>query len=311
VLIDAASSVAGSLTASPFHFLESNSFAGNFSIKDVNYNLSIAGKLGDHVSIGGSLILADFSIQSEIGALQKNEQNFGDHFVSVYDTSSQEIGFNAGVLVHATSQISIGAVYKYQPNFDLKTVVNNNDANPPTQLIENIGFDIPDSLGIGISVAPSHEFTFNFDVVRVYYSQFEDVQAGFSLFTHLLPFSTDQLVFKINDGTDIHLGGEYLFNAKNAVFALRGGYYRESRNRFFFGSAPAAEDFLAPIFGTEAADPLNHFTFGTGFTYGVFQLDFAADYTQLEELTETGTLLTRTENTDSGLEIIISSVVRF
>lgn len=310
-LINAEADVFGEVTASPFHFLEPNSFQGSAEISDVNYGITAAAKVGEHVSLGGTLKISDFSIRSNIGARQKLQPQFGDHFTSIYDTEDIKVGFNLGVLVSVVDWISVGAVYKYDPQFNLRTIVTNVDtAAGAQQVVTNVGFDIPDQLGTGVSVGAG-DFTVNFDVIRVFYSQLEDVQAGFSLFTHLLPFSKDQVVFRIDDGTDVHLGAEYLIRAEESVLAFRAGFYRQSRNLFFFTSAPAAGDFLTPIFDTEAHDPLNHLTFGGGVTFGRVQFDAAADFALEDEIREDGLLTDRTEVTRRGFELVLSSVVRF
>ncbi len=311
VLIDVDATVVGEVSASPFHFIEANSFAGSAEIENVNYGISVATKVGDIVSFGATLKISDFSIRSDVGARQKAQPQFGQHFTSVYDTDDVKVGLNLGVLVKPTSWVSIGAVYKYDPSFELRTVVTNIDRpTGPEQVVSNVDFDVPDQLGAGLSVSGG-DFTVNLDVIRVLYSQLEDVQAGFSLFTHLLSFPLDQLVFKIDDGTDIHIGGEYLVRSQSAVLAFRAGFYRQSRNLFYFSKAPEAGDFLVPIFGTEAPDPLNHVTIGGGVTFNRIQFDLAGDFALEKEVREEGLLTNKRDVTRRGFELVLSSVVRF
>jgi long-chain fatty acid transport protein len=302
-LINVDADLVGEATASPFHFLEANSFAGDAQISDVNYSFTGAAKVGEHVSLGGTLKISDFSIKSDIGARQKNEPLFGQHFTTVYDDDSVGVGFNLGLQVKPVSWVSLGAVYKYDPKFSIAAVRTNVDSPGAPVLRRDIDFDVPDQLGF--------EFTVNFDVVRVFYSQLETVEGGFSLFTHILPFSFDQLIFSIDDGTDIHLGGEYLLREEKAVIAFRGGYYRQSRNLFYFVNAPAGGDFLAPIFGTQAPDPLNHITFGGGVTFGHIEFDVATDLALQHEERDETLLLRKKEVSRNGFELVLSTVVRF
>jgi len=324
-LIRTDASLFGGLNASPFHFLEPNDFLGNAQIRDVNYNFTAATKIGDAISVGGSIKIADFSFESSIAARQRAEPDFGQHFVSRIDTSETKVGFNAGILVHPTSKVSIGVVYKFEPQFTLGTVVDNTDQTPPFSVQKDVSFDVPDTLGFGISASPNSNWTFNFDVVRVFYSQLAKVDTGFSLFTHLLPNAQQQLLlpgsgnadvidFKIDDGLDIHLGTEYLWTHESYVFALRGGYYSQSRNRFFLGSAPNldVDAFLRPIFGSDAGEHFNHITLGTGITYGNFQIDFAADIGDEDEIDANfGQLTVKKEISERSVDIILSSVFRF
>jgi|GEM_PF-6583140 len=314
-LIDVEANLSGDVTASPFHFIEPNAFSGSSKIKDVNYGLTVAGKLGEHISLGGTLKISDFSIKSDIGARQfvpgKPLEQFGDHFTSVYDNDSVGVGLNVGFLANVNSNVSIGAVYKYDPSFQLKTVVTNVDfPGGPQVVVTNVDFNIPDQLGVGLSVNAAG-FTVNFDVVRVFYSQLENVQAGFSLFTHLLPFPKDQLVFKVDDGTDVHVGGEYLVRGNQAVLAFRGGYYRQSRNLFYFRSAPSAQNFLSPIFGTNKPSSIDHVTVGGGVTFSHIEFDVAGDISLENELVQQSLLLNKSEVAHRGFELVVSSVVRF
>lgn len=315
----------GGLSASPFHFLEPNDFIGDAQIRDVNYNFTAATKIGDAISIGGSIKIADFSMDSRIAARQRNEINAGEHFVSRINTSETKVGFNAGVLVHPSSHVSVGVVYKFEPQFTIGTVVDNNDQTPPFSVKKDVSFDVPDTLGFGVSASPNSNWTFNFDVIRVYYSQLENVDTGLSLFTHLLPNDQQQILlpgsgnadvidFKIDDGLDIHAGAEYLWTHESYVFALRGGYYSQSRNRFFLANAPNidVDAFLRPIFGSDAGDHFNHVTLGTGITYGNFQIDFAADISDEDQINANfGQLTVKNEVSERSVDIILSSVFRF
>src|SRR5262249_28129982 len=141
--------------------------------------------------------------------------DFGDHFTTSIDDHSTKVGFNAGFLVRPHPKISIGGVYRYEPKFDLTAVVNNKDFKPNPLIISHQGdnlvhFDIPDSIGFGISITPTKNWTINADVLRILYSQMETVDTGYSLFTHLLPTIKDanHISFAVDDGTDEHFGAE-------------------------------------------------------------------------------------------------------
>jgi len=126
-----------------------------------------------------------------------------------------------------------------------------------------------------------------------------------------LPFPKEQLIFRIDDGTDIHVGGEYLVRAQSAVLAFRGGFYRQSRNLFYFAAAPSGGEYLTPIFGTEAPDPLNHVTIGGGVTFSRIQFDIAGDFALEREVRENALLTQKRDVTHRGFELVVSSVVRF
>ena len=315
-LINTNATVSGDLSSSPFHYVERNAFGGAVDVSDVNYGFSASFKLGHIASIGGSLNISDFNFDSNIAAVEKDETLPGAHFRTRINESDTGVGFNAGVLIHPSHKISIGAVYRYEPEYTLDVNVINTDFGGSPLIRERSGlsqvkFDIPDQVGLGVSLAPTQDVTVNLDVRHIFYSQMEDVETGYSLFTHLLPIfkQADQINFAIDDKTDVHVGVEYLATTAKYVFAFRGGYYRQGRNRFFLASAanPDISSFLEPVFGSSSGPGINHLTFGSGVTSGNFSLDFAVD---LNESSEQDTV-TQGILQDGGFQLILSSVFRF
>ncbi len=315
-LIKTQASVNGGVSSSPFHFVEPNDFIGSSDINQANYGISVAGKLGDYFSLGATVKIADFQFDSTIAARQKNEPFHGQHFVSTISSSETKVGFTVGVLVRPSPKISIGGVYRYEPEFTLDAFVENVDFGGNPLIVDRSGntqsnFDVPDSIGAGISVSPTPNLNINLDVVRVLHSQLENVDTGYSLFTHLLPIieQANEITFKIEDGTNIHVGAEYLHIAGNWIAAFRGGYYREEPNRFFLSSAVNDEIdvFLRPIFGSTPGEDFHHLTFGGGFTYRQFQFDFAFDLSPAIQ-TDKGNIQGIEDGT---VDIILSTVFRF
>lgn len=315
-LINTNATVSGDISSSPFHYVERNGFDGAVDVSDVKYAFTAAFKLGSKASFGVGLDICDFSFTSNIGAFQKDEQELGAHFRTLVDTNDTKIGFNAGVLIRPTQVISVGAVYRYEPKFDLDVNVINTDFGGSPLIRERSGFssvefDVPDTLGVGVSIAPTPNVNINVDVLRIFYSQLEPVETGYSLFTHLLPIfdNADQITFEVEDKTDVHAGVEYLMTTTNYVVAFRGGYYRQGRNRFFLREAvnPDIDAFLRPIFGNSPGSGINHYTFGSGLTRGNFSVDFAFDLNQASEVDENN----KQEITDGGFQFILSSVFRF
>ncbi len=315
-LINTNATVNGEISSSPFHYVERNAFTGTVDISDVQYLFSAAFKAGSKFSIGASLIVSDLGFQSDIGAIQKNEVDFGDHFSSTIDTNGTEVGANVGILIRPNSKIGIGAVYHYEPEFTLDVTVINADFTPNPLItsksgITSVNFDIPDSVGVGVSIEPTPNFIVDVDVIYIWYSQLESVVTGYSLFTHLLPIfdSADQIDFAIDNQTDFHIGAEYLWTTTSNVIALRGGYYRQGPNRFFLENAanPDIQAFLEPIFGNEPGSGINHYTVGTGLTHGNYSMDLALDFNQKDEVDEPKKQVI----IDGGWTLLLSGVVRF
>jgi hypothetical protein len=266
--------------------------------------------------VGATIKISDFSFVSSIGAKQKDQLSFGDHFVTSIDTSDVKVGFNGGILVRPTPKISVGAVYRYEPKFTLDAFVVQTDfhENPliiARQGLSEVDFDVPDTLGVGVSLSPTPKWNINLDVLRVFYSQLENVDTGYSLFTHLLPVidRANEISFAVDDGTDIHVGAEYLIVGQTTTTALRLGYYHETRNRFFLGSAanPDIDKFLRPIFGSNPGNDISHWTAGVGFTLSNFQFDVAVDFNQPDDVNQGN----KQEISDGGFDGILSAVYRF
>lgn len=315
-LIKTQATVNGGASASPFHFVEPNDFVGAADINQANYAISVAGKIGDYFALGGNIKIADFQFDSTISARQKTQPFHGEHFTSTISSSDTKIGFTVGALVRPNSKVSLGVVYRYEPEFTLDAFVDNADFGGSPLIIARTGsstskMDIPDSVGAGISLSPTPNLNVNFDVVRVFHSQLENVDIGYSLFTHLLPTfdRASEISFKIEDGTDIHAGAEYLHPFGDMIWAFRGGYYRQEPNRFFLGAAanPDIEGFLRPIFGRSPGEDYHHFTVGSGITYRQFQLDFAFDLSPSIQ-TDKGDIQGIEDGT---VDFILSTVFRF
>jgi len=315
-LIKTQAGVNGNVSSSPFHFVEPNGFIGAADINQANYAFSLAGKIGDYFALGGNIKIADFQFDSNIAARQKDQPFFGDHFTSTISSSETKVGFTVGALIRPSSKVSLGVVYRYEPEFTLDAFVDNVDFGGNPLIIARTGrstskMDIPDSVGAGISLSPTPNLNVNFDVVRVFHSQLENVDIGYSLFTHLLPVNDNasDISFKIEDGTDLHVGAEYLHSFGNTIWAFRGGYYRQEPNRFFLGAAGNQKIglFLLPIFGKSPGEDYHHFTAGTGITYGQFQLDAAVDLSPSIQ-TDKGPIQGIEDGT---VDFILSTVFRF
>jgi long-chain fatty acid transport protein len=312
VRIDTDMTLSGATTASPFHFVEQNAFAGSSSIRVVNYIFSIA-KGGSAFSAGAGLKITNLDYETSLGARQKQQTGFGEHFTLEIDQVDEEVGFNAGILIHPGNTFALGIVYNFEPEFDVQTLVNNVDNNLPFFAEKKVKFNIPDSFGIGISLRPSSNFTLNADLVRVLYSQFEPVETGMSIFTHVLP-EGEQIEFGVKDKNDYHIGGEVRVPIETGAVALRGGWYRQGSSRTFLEVAGrvGVRSYLQPIYDDDSADPITHYTFGAGVDVTHFGLDVAVDFRKEQSIDENvGQLVRKREVTEGGMDLMVSSRVKF
>ena len=106
-------------------------------------------------------------------------------------------------------------------------------------------------------------------------------------------FSPDTLArLSIPDGTEYHLGAEYTFAQMSNPVSLRAGIWRDPRHSLAYqgnplndpGYDPANGDFgsfaLAAVFGVSKGAQ-THGAIGAGIAFKQFQLDFAADFSDL------------------------------
>ena len=83
-------------------------------------------------------------------------------------------------------------------------------------------FKVPDNIGAGFAVRPFDGLTIAMDVNRVTYSDLtEFIRAQ-------VVFDPNPANYSISDGTEVHLGGEYVITNWRFLPAVRGGFWRES-----------------------------------------------------------------------------------
>lgn len=195
-------------------------------------------------------------------------------------------GFNVGALWRPSKDLSIGIVYRKGPRFKMQ------------QTVDEVGFDrdffdfslkIPDVYGAGVSYRFFDRLTIGLDVVRIQYSQLLDNFQVIYERTNVRPED-----FNLDDATEVHVGAEYVFFARDIPFALRIGFYTDPDHKIrYIGATDNLNGKFNSIVFPGGKDR-NHYTAGLGFvpTQG-FQIDFA------------------TNQSDSVKEYVISTVYRF
>lgn len=250
-----------------------------------NIGLSGAFKLGDKVSIGGSVratrvnmeslqrVTLVFPVTSDLVARFVNSANI--------ESTETKATFNAGILITPTPKFSLGAVYKKGADIDFNATAQNTVDAAPFDPVSSpiaqgtIRITVPDVFGGGIAIKPTDQFTILADVVQVKYSQAdlgENQQNGYQLFG-------EGGREALEDGTEIHGGLEYTWTSgSDWIFSLRGGYYLDPDH-----------DGLAGLDSKQ-----NHVTFGGGIVVkNKLQVDGAVNIA------------------DAITEALISFVVRF
>jgi long-subunit fatty acid transport protein len=254
-----------------------------------NTGLSLAYRFSDRFSVGLGFSYYDFSL--EASGLRKNSE--GTLLSSQNQTGSDDdYGFNLGLQLKATENLSIGLVYRSAPEFDaFHTSVARDPENPEefvTRLARDFMFEPPDLYGIGFSWAPANDLTINFDVSRVNYSNL--ASPTFYAFK-APPLDPDEMAaaakVSFDDGTEVRLGAEYVISSLKTPVALRAGLWHDPAHFLEFKGSPTPEGAqLQSAFDAfyQGGDDEIHYTVGLGVVFSRFQLDAAADFSDIQNV---------------------------
>jgi long-subunit fatty acid transport protein len=225
----------------------------------VNYGLSGAYKFSDSFSLGIGVVYSQFEIDSRTAREGRNFQ--------LQQGDDNDISFNIGALWKLNERWALGAAYRRGGNFEY-TAGNFNAAGQPL-IVTDTAFDVPHVLGVGLSWRPSDNFALALDVNRVEYSRlangYDDIFGAAT-------------VLDIEDGTEIRLGGEYVFSQFANPFSVRAGIWREPEHALF-ATGPQNDlsvDIDRALF-LRGDDEL-HYSLGLGWAFSQWQFDLAADF---------------------------------
>ena len=255
-----------------------------------NFGISGAFEVSETFSLGVSLFFSDLDYQAdsileipetldvvEVGKLARgNDSDWGGVF---------------GLLWQVTPELSFGATYKRQPEFEyLAELTKEREIAGIPDAFSTIGqFKIPDAVGFGVSVSPLDHLTINLDANRVFYSQVTD-----DLIDYSSPEESDEnrITQTMPDITEIHLGMEWIFTQMSRPLSLRFGYWLEP----YHAATNNVED--SQILSGTVDDPRfrdifflhqfeqdeNHYSLGMGWTFERYlQLDFAVELADQSE----------------------------
>lgn len=195
-----------------------------------------------------------------------------------------DFGYTLGARMSLTDWLSAGLSYRHAPSLGYDAVLSSPNF-PGESITAGTELNVPDILGVGVSIRPSDAWVINFDVSRVYYSQVTDGLV--SLFDASQTAELDPL--KLDDGTEVRLGAEYTF-ATTHPFSLRAGVWRDPAHELVYRGA-------APDFDTDNDDPAanaatfssgrsgdqTHYAFGAGMAFSQFQIDLGADFSDASD----------------------------
>ncbi|MGA9335956.1 MAG: outer membrane protein transport protein [Rudaea sp.] len=261
------------------------------NLKIVDYGVSAAWKAGDNISLGAGLSYYDFNIDTLVtrrtfeGAIDGvaagtplNQQS--------QKGSDNDVGLNLGARIIFNDQLSAGLVYRRGPSFTYRAQsvllpLFSGDETVVASDLTNVRFKIPDQFGAGLSWHPSDALVVNFDADYIEYSQLtRGIQSLFG--------SDVSTVSKlsINNGTELHLGAEYTFVQFQHPFSLRAGVWHDPRHSIQFEGDPGTDlqpTALAALFAGGKGSQ-THASVGAGFAFKKFQIDAAADFSDLTDV---------------------------
>ncbi|MBV6414773.1 MAG: outer membrane protein transport protein [Xanthomonadales bacterium] len=232
-------------------------------------------RVSDRFSVGLTVAYSDFSIDSSTLRFFDDEPlNFqrqrGD---------DQDFAYTVGALWQISPQWNLGLAYRAGADFEYDA--SNEVIGTTLRLDRETGFDLPNVFSVGLAYRPSDNWLFTLDANRVEYSRISD-----GLVT-LFSLTGPPQALAIEDGTEIRLGGEYAFLDMDTPLFLRAGVWRDPDHRLSYQDAVPTtctpdnvQRCFAAVIYPEGEDEM-HYSVGLGWAFQKFQLDFAADFSDL------------------------------
>lgn len=242
-----------------------------------NWGAALGYQFSDSFSVGFSVAYSDFQIDSVTtrpdGLNQQTQRGDDDDII-----------YTLGALWRASDKFNLGLAYRRGGQFDF-TAVNSTlpgNADHPRSVTEVTSFDVPHIFSAGLAFRPSDAWLFTLDVNRVYYSELTD--GGVVDIFSGVPSSVS-----VDDGTEIRLGVEYAFLDMERPLFLRAGIWRDPDHRLSVADSALGNcgdtnvgyfDCLDGVLFAPGDDE-THLSFGLGWAFPNFQVDFAADFSDL------------------------------
>lgn len=264
----------------PFACLEYtiNPFLTALDVQEKTWGLAAAYKFGDF-SFGATARYQIFKASSFTFRLTPT---YDFQSISVQATAKsggtaldvedkKDVTFAVGTKWAPNDKFSAGLVYKKGGSFDSPTFIANANTNFDFVKLADTVFHIPDVAGAGISVRPRPEITINVDAVYIKYSNLVD-----DFVSTITDVQGLQNPYKMNNVTEIHVGGEYFFTSK-IPFAIRAGYWRDPAHAMYWNGPLTTPDAVGAAILYPKGQSQNHYAIGGGLAWPTFQIDAAYD----------------------------------
>jgi len=209
------------------------------------------------------------------------------------NSSDTRYSINLGAKLQPTDYLSLGAVYRSGPRFEITNTIEDvdidtrGDITDLYQAKQDLVFKVPDVYSFGIALRPQNNLMVSFDIVRVEYSDLvegldrnlnEDDQAVYLDRFPWVEFvdgdGVEDLILK--DCNEIHLGLEYHLFYRDFLIPLRAGFYTDPAHVVYTTIENEALQRLFP-----RGDDEIHGTFGLGFVLqNKIQVDLAGNFSR-------------------------------
>ncbi|MGB5389009.1 MAG: outer membrane protein transport protein [Thermoanaerobaculia bacterium] len=246
-----------------------------------SYGFSTAFRISDSFSLGFGIVLFDADVtmkasvyrQDNLDDLLGSPTSFQPEDLMTTSTLTQrdrDLGLTGGFLWRFAPSWTLGGKFREGPEIETGGAALFGPANrlglPPGFEIEVDDFPsarYPDTYSLGVAHrSPNGRWTGAFEWDRITYSD--------------MPRSMEIWDQTVEDGDEIHLGGEYVFLGSRPLLALRAGVWLDPDHVVRATSDnPYAQALLRPV-----GDKM-HYAIGFGMAFERFQLDGALDFSDL------------------------------
>jgi long-subunit fatty acid transport protein len=184
-----------------------------------------------------------------------------------FEVDSSDWSFSAGFLWRLSRGWSLGGSWRQGPELDglleFRAGPTIPPPIPPGTLLARAQevLDLPDVYGLGVAYRfPDERLTLSFEWDRVEYSSIFTADSSLSM----------------EDGNELHLGGEYVFLGSTPLVALRAGIWSDPDHEVAY----SGDNYVAAALLQPGDDTL-HYAAGLGLAFARFQVDVGVDFSDL------------------------------
>ncbi len=250
-------------------------------IQIVSYAVAVAYEVTETLSLGLAINYIEGDIDLTTGVYGRIQNDVPAHefyapipvvpenrfYTSSLLIADQDWALNLGVHWRPTEGWRFGAFFREGPKFhtvaELQAGPTYVTPGMSGQVIESDTGDVqfPNVYGLGASYRTGNDrVTISFEWDRVTYSSI---------------FSPDDEL-RIDDADELHLGGEYAFLTLAPVVSIRAGVWLDPDHQISY----SGDNYVADAVLNRGEDSM-HYAAGLGLAFNRFQLDLAADFSEL------------------------------